>query len=124
MFGLRLDADAVRALHVAAHDCPHDAAEEHEASGVANEGIGLIGGAMEELELLGHLVVDFEDRGDTEQHQEPEVDHRVHEAGTGITQECLHVDTGAEVLEAPLGVLGGGAALRRCRRVPSSSSGS
>ena len=35
VLGLGLDADAVGALHVATHDRPHDAADEHHAGEVA-----------------------------------------------------------------------------------------
>ncbi len=118
MFGLRLDPDAVRALHVAAQDRPHDAAEEHEPGRVADEGVRAVDVALQELEILGHLVIDLEHRGDGEKDEEPEVDHRVHEARGGIAQEGLHVGAGAEVLEALGGVLGGRAPLRRCAALP------
>ena len=39
VLGLGLDADAVRALDVAAADGPGDAGQEHEAGGVADEGV-------------------------------------------------------------------------------------
>ena len=105
VLGLRLDADAIRTLHVATHDRPHDADQEHQPGGVADEGVRLVGRAVEELERLGELVVDLEHGGDTEQHEEPEVDHRVHEAGTGVAQQRLHVRAGAEVLQPLSGVL-------------------
>ena len=124
VLGLGLDADAVRPLHVAAQDRPHDAADEHEAGGVTDERVGLVRAALEELEVLGHLVVDLEHRRDAEQHEEAEVDHRVHDAGGRVAQQRAHVDAGAEVGEAPLGVLRRGAAASgpACR-APSSSSG-
>ena len=124
VLGLGLDADPVRPLHVATHDRPHDAADEDDAGGVADERVGLVRAAVEELEVLGELVVDLEHGRDAEQDQEPEVDHRVHHAGGRIAQQRAHVDAGAEVAEATLGVL-----QRLCgasvpvRRVPSSSSG-
>ena len=110
VLGLGLDADPVRPLHVATHDRPHDAADEHHAGRVADERVGLVGAAVEELEILGELVVDLEHGRDAEQDQEPEVDHRVHHAGGGIAQQRAHVGAGAEVAEAALGVLRRGAA--------------
>ena len=107
VLGLGLDADPVRPLHVAAHDRPHDAGDEDGAGRVADERVGLVGAAVEELEVLGELVVDLEHGRDAEQDQEPEVDHRVHRAGGRIAQQRAHVDAGAEVAEAALGVLHG-----------------
>ena len=52
-----------------------------EAGEVADEAVGHVGAAVEELEVLGQLVVDLEHGGDAEEHQEAEVDHRVHQAG-------------------------------------------
>ena len=74
MLGLGLDADPVRLLHVATHDRPHGADEQAETGEVTNERIRLINTAVEELPTLGDLVVDLEDRGDREQHEEREVD--------------------------------------------------
>ena len=100
VLGLGLDADPVRPLHVAAHDRPDDAADEDDAGGVADERVGLVRAAVEELEVLGELVVDLEHGRDAEQDQEPEVDHRVHHAGGRIPQQRAHVHAGAEVAEA------------------------
>ena len=80
VLGLRLDADPVRPLHIAPHDRPHDAAEEHDPGEVAHERVRLIGAPVEELEILGHLMVDLEHGGDTEQDEEAEVDQRVHQS--------------------------------------------
>ena len=104
VLGLGLDADAVRPLDVAAHDRPQHAADEHEAGGVADEGVRLVRAAVEELEVLGQLVVDLEHRRDGEQHEEAEVDHRVHQPGGRVAQQRAHVHAGAEVAEAALGV--------------------
>ena len=97
MLGLGLDADAVRPLDVAAHDGPDHADEEREAGEVADERVRLVDAAVQELQLVGQLVVDLEDRGDGQQDQEAEVDERVHDAGGGVAQQGLHVDAGAEV---------------------------
>src|SRR3712207_7699451 len=43
---------------------------------------------------------DLEHRGDGQEHEEPEVDHRVHEPGGGVPQQGLHVDAGPEVAQA------------------------
>ena len=102
VLGLGLDADAVGALDVAADDRPADADDEHEAGGVADERVGAVDVAVEELHPLRQLVVDLEHGGDREQDQEREVDQRVHEPGGGVAQQGLHVDAGAEVAEAPL----------------------
>ena len=50
------------------------------------------------------LVVDLEHRGDRQQHEEREVDQRMHDPGGGLPEKGLHVDAGAEVAEAALGV--------------------
>ena len=112
VFGLGLDADPIRPLHVATHDRPQDATDEYDAGGVADERVGLVRAAVEELEVLGELVVDLEHGRDPEQDQEPEVDHRVHHAGGRIAQQRAHVHAGAEIGEATLGVLRGCAACR------------
>ena len=114
MLGLCLDADAIRPLHIAADQGPADADEEHDARGIAHRGKALIHAAVEELRALGHLVVDLEHRRDTEQDEEAEVDHRVHDARCGVSQQRLHVHAGAEVAEAPPDVLRGGGASIGC----------
>ncbi len=113
VLGLALDADAVRPLHVAPGDRPQHAAEEHQPGGVTDEGVRLVGGAVEELPRLRELVVDLEHRGHGEQDEEPEVDHRVHQPGGRIAQQRAHVDAGAVVAEAALGVLRRGQPARR-----------
>ena len=113
VLGLGLDADAVRPLHVAAQRSPTHAAEEDEPGGVADEGVRLVRAAVQELQVLGQLVVDLEHGRDGEQDEEPEVDHRVHQPGGGVAQQRAHVDAGAEVAEAALGVLRRRAAARR-----------
>src|SRR5690606_41708983 len=60
IFGL--DADAVRAEHVAAEQRPDDADEERQPGEVADERVRLVRLAVEELPALGNLVVDLEDR--------------------------------------------------------------
>ena len=57
VLGLGLDADAVRALDVAAADRPHDADEEDDAGEVGGERVALVHAAVEELEVVGELVV-------------------------------------------------------------------
>ena len=69
-----LDADAVRPLDVAADEGPHDADEEHDAGGVADERIALVHAAVEELPGLRHLVVDLETVVTREEDEEAEVD--------------------------------------------------
>ncbi len=118
MLGLGLDADAVRALDVATSDGPDDAAEEDQADGVAECHIAAVDVAVEELERRRHLVVDLEHRGDGEESEEPEVDHRVHEAGAGITEQGLHVDACTEVLQSLWSGLRRGLALRRGTTLP------
>ena len=68
MLGLCFDADAVRALDVAADDRPDDSNREHGAGEIADKGVRLIGGAVQKLQALGHLVIDFEHGGDAHQH--------------------------------------------------------
>ena len=119
VLGLGLDADAVRPLHVAAQRSPtRRRPRKTSAGGVADERVRLVRAAVEELEVLGQLVVDLEHRRDAEQHEEPEVDHRVHQPGGRVAQQRAHVDAGAEVAEAALGVLRRRAAGRR--RLPRS----
>ena len=109
VLGAGLDADAVRPLHVAAGDGDQQAADERHAGEVTDEGVGLVRAAVQELEALRQLVVDLEHGGDAEQHEEAEVDQRVHEPGGRVAQQRAHVHAGAEVAEAALGVGGGGA---------------
>ena len=84
------------------------AADERQTGEVADERVTLIGAAVQELELLWQLVVDLEGGGDGEQHEEAEVDQRVHQTGSRIAQQRAHVDAGAEVAGAALDVLGRG----------------
>jgi hypothetical protein len=67
---------------------------------ITDERVRHVDVAVQELPSLGDLVVDFENRGDGEQHKEREVDERMHDAGGGIAQQGLHVDAGAEIAEA------------------------
>ena len=99
MFGLRLDANAIRPLHIPADNRPDHATGEDQAGEITDERETLICAAMQELERLGHLVVDLGHRGHTEQHEEAEVDRRVHRTGSRVAQQGLHVDAGAEVLQ-------------------------
>src|SRR5918998_325882 len=94
VLGLGLDADAVGPLHVAPHDGPDAADQEQGAGHVAHQGVGPVHVAVEELRVLGHLVVDLEHRGDGEEDDEVEVDQRVHDAGGRVAQQRLHVDAG------------------------------
>ncbi len=105
VLGLRLDADAVGALDVAAHDGPAHADRQRQTGSITHERVALVDAAVQELEVFGQLVVDLEHRGDGQQDQEAEVDERVHDAGGGVAQQRLHVDAGAEVGQAALHVL-------------------
>ena len=58
-----LDADAVGAGDVAAGDRPQQPADEHQPGEVGDEGVRLVGAAVEELEALGELVVDLQHGG-------------------------------------------------------------
>ena len=111
VLGLGLDADAVRALEVAPGDRPHDADGEHHAGEVGGERVALVHAAVEELEVVGELVVELQHDGGDEQPQEPEVDARVHDAGRRVAQQGLHPHAGPEVLHAPVEVALGGAAV-------------
>ena len=109
VLGLGLDADAVRPLDVAAADRPHDPGGEDDAAEVGRERVPLVDAAVEELEVVGQLVVDLEHDGRDEQPHEPEVDERVHDPGRGVAEQGLHPHAGAEVAHAPVEVLLGGA---------------
>ena len=111
VLGLGLDADAVRALRVAPHERPRDAGEEHEAEEVGGERVRLVGAAVQELQRVGQLVVDLEQHRRDEQHQEAEVDHRVHDAGRRVPEQRAHPDAAAEVAHAPVDVAAVGAAV-------------
>ena len=63
---------------------------------------------MQELQVFGQLVIDFQHRRDAEQRHEAEVDHRVHQASTKVAQQSAHVSTGAEIAQSTGDVL-------RCR---------
>ncbi len=108
MLWLRLDANAVRPLHIATHNGPHDTTCEHETSEVSDECVCLVHAAVQELQRFGQLVVNLKCRGDTKQHKEAEVDHRVHEARCAVTQQRAHVHTRAVISQTALHVL-------RCR---------
>ena len=62
-----LNADAVRALDIAADDRP-DTNCEHGAGEVADERVRLVGRAAQKLQALGHLVIYFKHGGDAHQH--------------------------------------------------------
>ena len=74
---------------------------------------------MQELQALGQLVVELEHGGDAEQHEEPEVDHRVHEPGGGVAAagSACRRRRGSRVRRL-LHVLRGGAAPVGCATLP------
>ena len=75
VLGLGLDADAVRALDVAADDRPADADEEHDADEVGAERVApRTCWPCRNFSESGQLVVDLEHHGDDEQADEAEVD--------------------------------------------------
>ena len=90
---------------------PEDADGEHHAGEVGGERVALVHAAVEELEVVGELVVELEHDGGDEQPEEAEVDARVHEAGRRVAQQRLHPHAGAEVLHALVEVALGGAAV-------------
>ena len=108
MLGLGLDADPVGPLPVAPGERPEDADDEDQAEQVADERVRLVRAAVQELQRVRQLVVDLQQDGDDEQHQEAEVDERVHDAGGGIAQQRAHPDALAEVAQAPVDVALGG----------------
>ena len=67
VLGLGLDADAVGPLDVAAADRPQDADDEHDAGEVGGERVALVHAAVQELQVVGELVVELEDDGGDEQ---------------------------------------------------------
>ena len=93
VFGLGLDADAVRALHVAAHDRPADADQEHDAREVGADRVRLVRagragtsatpGSWWSISLIT-VAMNSDD--------EAEVEARVHDAGGGVAQQRLHPD--------------------------------
>ena len=111
MFRLALNPDAIRALHVPAHNCPHHAASKHETREITDSRITAVHVAVQELECGRHLVVDLEHGGDAQQDKETEVHHRVHEARCAVAQQCSHVHTGPIVGKALLHIFAGGFAL-------------
>ena len=68
VLGLGLDADAVRALHVAADDRPQDPDDEDHAEDVGDRRVRLVHLAVQELQVVGELVVDLED---DRRHEQP-----------------------------------------------------
>ena len=107
MLGLGLDANAIWLLDVATNNCPENTNCEDESSKVAYECIALVHAAMKELERHRQDVVNLKCCGDTEQHQEPEVDHGVHHSCRTITKKSAHVDAGTIVSKTTLHVLRG-----------------
>ena len=64
---------------------------------VGRERVALVDAAVQELEVVGELVVELEHDGGDEQPEEAEVDARVHEAGGRVAEQGLHPHAGAEV---------------------------
>ena len=118
VLGLGLDPDPIWTLYVTAHDRPDDAANEHQSSKIPEHRIGHVHPAMEELGAGGELVVNLEHGGHTEQGNEAEVDHAVHQARRAIAQQGAHVDPGPEIAKAAFDVLGSGAATVRPATLP------
>ena len=85
-----------------AHTTPD---HKHRPGGVAHRGVGPVNVAVQELEPVGELMVDLQGGGHSQQHQEAEVDERVHHPGCGLPQQGAHVDAGSEVGHAVLGVV-------------------
>ena len=97
VFGLGLDADAVRALDVAAPDRPDDADEEDDAGEVGAERVRLVHAAVQELQDSGSWWSISSITVAMNRHEEAEVDEGVHDPGGGVAQQRLHPDAGAEV---------------------------
>ena len=111
VLGLGLHTDAIRTEGpgtVATKNRPDDGDGEDEAGSVADERVGLVHAAFEELERCRYLMVDLQDCGHAEQNDETEVHHRMHDSGAGLAQKCLHVQARTEVSHALLDVLLGG----------------
>ena len=111
VFGLGLDADAVRALDVPPPERPEDPDHEDHAEHVGGGGVALVDAPVEELRRVRQLVVDLEDDGRHEEDEETEVDHRMHDARRRVAQQGLHPHAGAEAFEPPLYVRPGRAAV-------------
>ena len=95
VFWLAFHSNAVRAKRtwtVAARNRPHDRNREDKARRISNEGETFIGSSLKELERRGHLMIDLESRCDSEQHDEAEVHHRVHQASARLPHEGAHID--------------------------------
>ena len=101
VLGAGLDPQPVRPLDVAADDGPAHADQEQDPGGVADELVGLVGGAVEELGRGWQLVVDLEHRRHREEDEEREVDEAVHQASGAVAQQGLHVHAAAVVLGPP-----------------------
>ena len=110
VLGLVLDADSVWAHRTRADTAgqgPQQAHDEDDAGDVAHQGVPLVDATLEELGRFGELMVDLQRGGDRHEHEEAEVDHRVHDPGHRVTHQGLHVQTGPHVLHALLEVAGG-----------------
>ncbi|CAB4648945.1 unannotated protein [freshwater metagenome] len=68
MFGLGLDADAIRTLDVATNDRPHHADKQAKPGEITDERVRHVDVAIQELPGLGDLVVDLKNCGDGKQH--------------------------------------------------------
>ena len=106
MLGLGLDADAVRPLHVAAERSPTPCRRRTRAPAASpTKAYAWYVRPCRNLRSSGSWWSISSTVVTREQHEEPEVDHRVHQPGGRVAQQRVHVDAGAEVGEAALGVL-------------------
>ena len=82
-------------LEVAAADRPEDADDEHDAREVGGERVALVHAAVQELQVVGELVVDLEHHRGDEQPEEPEVDARSASAPAAGSRSSVCIQTPA-----------------------------
>ncbi len=100
VFGPGLGAQAPRTLDVAPHEGPQQTRQEHESREIEDQRVTEIEATLQELEGHGQQVVHFEGGRAEQEHDEPVVDHRVHEAGLLVSHQRPHPQALFEAAQA------------------------
>ena len=101
VLGTGLGSDAGRGPDVAAEHRPRQPSQENQGEEVQDRRVPEVDGTMQELPGFGHEVIDLEGDGPGQQHQEPVIDHGVHEARGGVAEQGLHAQAVGQVPHPP-----------------------